>query len=82
MTNPFDWRNYKPTINMADIERARKSSYQQARLVNEKRKQGIEPSKPYANSMGGIPQDYTTEMPVMPLTKKSIANKRRKEQGK
>ena len=80
--NPFDWKNYKPTISMADVERARKSAYQQTRLVNEKRKAGIEPSKPYANSFGGIPQDYTTEMPVMPLTKKSIANKRRKEQKK
>jgi hypothetical protein len=79
MNNPFDWKNYKPTINMADIERARKSSYQQARLVNEKRKQGIEPSKPYANSLGGIPQDYTTEMPVMPLHKRTAQKKRRQE---
>jgi len=77
MNNPFDWKNYKPTISMADIERARKSSYQQARLVNEKRKQGIEPSKPYANSLGGIPQDYTTDMPVMPLHERTIAKKRR-----
>jgi hypothetical protein len=77
MNNPFDWRNYKPTISMADIERARKSAYQQTRVVNEQRKQGIEPSKPYANSMGGIPQDYTTEMPVMPIHKRSAARKKR-----
>ena len=77
--NPFDWRNYKPTINMADIERARKSSYQQTRVVNEQRKKGIEPSKPYANSLGGIPQDYTTNMPIMPLHERSAQRKRRQE---
>lgn len=79
MNNPFDWKNYKPVIDMSDIERARKSAYQQTRLVNEKRKQGIEPSKPYANSFGGIPQDYTTEMPVMPIHKRSAARKKRQE---
>jgi hypothetical protein len=78
MTNPFDLKNYKPVIDMSDIERARKSSYQQARLVNEKRKAGIEPSKPYANSLGGLPQDYTTEMPVMPIHKRSAQKKRKK----
>ena len=75
--NPFDWRNYKPTISMADVERARKSAYQQTRVVNEQRKRGIEPSKPYASSFGGIPQDYTTEMPVMPMHKRSAARKRK-----
>lgn len=77
--NPFDWKNYKPTISMADVERARKSAYQQTRVVNEQRKAGIEPSKPYANSLGGIPQDYTTEMPVMPIHKRSAARKKRQE---
>ena len=77
--NPFDWKNYQPQISMADIERARKSAYQQTRVVNEQRKAGIEPSKPYANSMGGIPQDYTTEMPVMPMHKRSAARKRRQD---
>jgi hypothetical protein len=77
MTNPFDLKNYKPVIDMSDIERARKSAYQQTRLVNEKRKAGIEPSKPYANSFGGIPQDYTTEMPVMPLHKRTAQKKRK-----
>lgn len=77
--NPFDWKNYQPQISMADVERARKSSYQQARLVNEKRKQGIEPSKPYASSFGGIPQDYTTDMPVMPIHKRSAQKKRRQD---
>ena len=76
--NPFDWRNYKPTISMADIERARKSAYQQTRVVNEQRKKGIEPSAPYAASIGGWPQDYTTEMPEMPLHKRSLNRKARK----
>ena len=77
--NPFDWKNYQPQISMADIERARKSAYQQTRVVNEQRKAGIEPSKPYANSFGGIPQDYTTEMPVMTIHKRSAQRKRRQE---
>lgn len=75
--NPFDWKNYTPKISMADIERARKSAYQQTRVVNDQRRQGIEPSKPYANSFGGIPQEYTLDMPVMPLHNKSEARKRR-----
>jgi hypothetical protein len=77
MTNPFDLKNYKPVIDMSDIERARKSAYQQTRVVNEQRKKGIEPSRPYANSFGGIPQDYTTEMPEMPIHKRSAQKKRK-----
>ena len=77
MNNPFDWKNYQPTISMADVERARKSAYQQTRVVNDQRKQGVEPSKPYANSMGGVPQEYTLDMPVMPLHNRSEARKRR-----
>jgi len=81
VNNPFDWRNYTPTISMADIERARKSAYQQTRVVNEKRQQGIEPSKPYAERnkahLAGIPQEYAVEMPVMPLHERTIAKKRR-----
>lgn len=75
--NPFDWKNYTPKISMADIERARKSAYQQTRVVNDQRKQGIEPSKPYANSFGGTPQEYTLDMPVMPIHKRSEARKKR-----
>jgi len=81
VNNPFDWRNYTPTISIADIERARKSVYQQTRVVNEKRPQGIEPSKPYAERnkahLAGIPQEYTVNMPVMPLHERTIAKKRR-----
>lgn len=79
--NPFDWRNYTPTISMADVERARKSAYQQTRVVNDQRKQGIEPSKPYAQRnkahLAGTPQEYTLNMPVMPLHNRSEARKRR-----
>lgn len=75
--NPFDWKNYTPKISMADIERARKSAYQQTRVVNDQRRQGVEPSRPYANSTGGIPQEYTLDMPVMPLHNRSVARKRR-----
>jgi hypothetical protein len=77
MTNPFDLKNYKPVIDMSDIERARKSAYQQTRLVNEKRKAGIEPSAPYAASVGGWPQDYTMDMPAMPMHKKTLRKKAR-----
>ena len=78
MNNPFDWENYKPVINMADIEKARRSAYQASRHVNEQRKQGIEPSQPYANSPGGKPQDYTMEMPKMPLHKRSVKRSKKK----
>ena len=77
--NPFDWRNYKPTISMVDIEKARRNAYQMTHHINEQRKQGIEPSQPYANSPGGKPQDYTMEMPKMPMHKRSAQRKRRQE---
>jgi hypothetical protein len=47
------------------------------RHINEQRKKGIEPSAPYAASVGGWPQDYTTEMPEMPLHKRSLNRKAR-----
>lgn len=82
MNNPFDWRNYKPTISFADLEKARRNAYQMTHHINEQRKQGIEPSQPYANSPGGKPQDYTMEMPKMPMHKRSErrskANKEKK----
>ena len=83
MNNPFDWRNYKPTISMADIERARKSAYQQTRVVNEQRKKGIEPSRPYTErtdiSFGDKPKEMTIDMPVMPMHKRSLNRKARKQ---
>ena len=82
MNDPFDLENYKPQINMRDQERARRSAYQASRIINEKRKQGIEPSKPYAQRnmahVAGLPQDYTTEMPKMPMHKRSVNRSKKK----
>jgi hypothetical protein len=82
MNNPFDLNSYKPQINMRDQERARRSAYQASRIINEKRKQGIEPSKPYAQRnmahVAGLPQDYTTEMPKMPMHKRSVNRSKKK----
>ena len=81
MNDPFDWRNYKPTISMADIETARKNAYQQTRVINDKRKSGVEPSIPYAQRniahVAGTPQEYTVEMPLMPLHDKKLAARKR-----
>lgn len=75
MNNPFDWQNYKPIVSMKDMEKVRLGAYHAARAVNEKRKRGVEPSLPYAGSPGGVPQDYTVNMPNIPLTR---PNRRRK----
>ena len=81
--NPFDWKNYKPTISFADLEKARKNAYQAARYINEQRKQGVEPSKPYTErtdiSFGDKPQEMTVDMPVMPMHKKTLKKKARKQ---
>ena len=82
MSDPFDWRNSKSQINWKSLERSRKSSYQMSRHVNEQRKKGIEPSASCATRpgayLGGLPKDYTTEMPFMPHRRDS-AKKRGKE---
>ena len=80
--NPFDWKNYKPTISMADIEKARRNAYQMTRHVNEQRKKGIEPSQSYGSRASGVPQDYTMAMPVMPLHKRSVRRSRSKKEKK
>ena len=79
MNNPFDLENYKPQIDMRDQERARRSAYQASRIVNEKRKQGVEPSAAYGASYGGVPQDYATEMPVIPMHKRSVQRKEKRK---
>lgn len=79
MSNPFDLANYVPKLDMRDIEKARRNAYQMTRFVNEQRKKGIEPSAPYAASIGGWPQDYATEMPEMPVHKKTIQARARKQ---
>lgn len=77
MNNPFDLKNYKPQLDMKDIEKARRNAYQMTRHINEQRKRGIEPSAPYAASVGGWPQDYTMDMPAMPMHKKTLRKKAR-----
>lgn len=79
MNDPFDLDNYKPQINLKDLEKSRRSAYQASRIVNEKRKQGVEPSASYGASYGGVPQDYATEMPVMPMHKRSVQRKERRK---
>lgn len=76
--NPFDLANYKPQLDMRDIEKARRNAYQMTRHINEQRKKGVEPSAPYAASIGGWPQDYTTEMPEMPVHKKTLQARARR----
>lgn len=76
--NPFDLVNYKPQLDMRDIEKARRNAYQMTRHINEQRKQGFEPSSPYAGSRGGVPQDYVAEMPVMPVHKKTLQARARR----
>lgn len=79
MNDPFDLDNYKPQINLKDLEKSRRSAYQSSRIVNEKRKQGVEPSAAYGVSYGGVPQDYATEMPVMPMHKRSVQRKEKRK---
>ena len=78
MNNPFDLANYKPQLDMRDQEKARRNAYQMTHHINEKRKNGIEPSVPYGARASGIPQDYTMEMPVMPMHKRSVNRSKKK----
>lgn len=77
--NPFDWRNYTPLLNFRDLEKARRNAYQASRYINEQRQRGIEPSTPYGARDSGIPQDYAMKMPVMPMHKRSLNKKARKQ---
>jgi hypothetical protein len=77
MNNPFDLKNYKPQVSFDDLEKARKSAYQMTQHINKQRKQGIEPSKSYGARAGGVPQDYTMDMPDMPIHKKTLMKKAR-----
>ena len=69
MNDPFDWRNYKPQISLKDIETSRRAAYQASRIVNEKRKGGVEPSLPYTEKAAAhsvaTPEQMTVEMPSM-----------------
>lgn len=77
MNNPFDWQNYKPKIDLSDIARAQKSSYQQTVVVNRKRAAGIEPNTvQLPNSRQDMPQKFTTQMPEMPKYKRPSRSKK------
>jgi hypothetical protein len=69
MNDPFDWRNYKPTISLKDLETSRRAAYQASRVVNQKRLAGVEPSLPYsvrtAAHLAALPKQMTVEMPKM-----------------
>lgn len=79
LMNPFD-PNYKAQISMRDLERSRKTAYQASRIVNEKRKTGVEPSKSEAQRLGAHggsdPQNMVVEMPKMALHKRTREKKR------
>jgi hypothetical protein len=83
MNNPFDWKNYKAVISFSDLEKARRSAYQMSRYINEQRRTGVEPSAPYSErtdlNLGSLPQDMVVDMPVMPVHKKTIQARRRKQ---
>lgn len=69
MNNPFDLENYKPLISMRDQEKARRNAYQATQYINKQRKQGIEPSKPYAERtaahLSAVPKEMVVDMPAM-----------------
>ena len=71
--NPFD-PNYKAQLSFRDLERNRKLSYQASRVLNEKRKTGIEPFPSGAQRIGAHegtdPRDVVLEMPKMKLNRR------------
>lgn len=77
--NPFDWRNYTPIINMKDLDKARKNSFQQSTVVNNRRAKGIEPSIPYSEKvvMDTEPKKFAIAMPKMPRYNANEARKAR-----
>ncbi len=82
--NPFDVASYVPQVSMRDQEKVRRSAYQMSRYVNEQRRRGIEPSAPYSErtdlNLGSEPQEMVVEMPAMPVHKKTLQARKRKQQ--
>jgi len=63
--NPFS-PDYVAQIDMRDVARAAKSSYQQSSVVNRRRAAGVEPTKVnLPNSNDALPQRFVVEMPEM-----------------
>ena len=76
MSSPFDLANYKPQLNMKDLDKARKNSFQQSTVVNNRRAKGIEPSIPYSDKvMDTEPSKFAIDMPKMPRYNKNEARK-------
>lgn len=67
MSNPFDLKNYKPKIDMRDVQASVKHSYQQSAAINRSRMKGKEPSTvQLPNTRDDVPQRFVTYMPQMP----------------
>jgi hypothetical protein len=66
--NPFD-KDYKAQLSFRDLDTSRKRSYQASRVLNEKRKTGVEPYPSLAARAGAFeginPRKVTVEMPLM-----------------
>jgi hypothetical protein len=78
MSSPFDLANYKPQLNMKDLDKARKNSFQQSTVINSRRAKGIEPSIPYSDKvMDTEPRKFAIDMPKMPRYNKNEARKAR-----
>jgi hypothetical protein len=78
--NPFDWKNQKPVIDFKDLDKARKNSFQQSSIINNRRSKGIEPSIVYSEKgQDTEPKKFAVVMPIMP---KYDANKARRERLK
>lgn len=75
--NPFDWKNYKPVIDMKDLNVAWRNSYSMSRHINEQRAQGKEPSPPYGNSAGALPQAYVTTVEMPKLNKQKRVRRKK-----
>jgi hypothetical protein len=81
--NPFDLENYKPQIDMSDLNTAAKNSHQQSAVVNNRRMQGVEPSVAYsAKGMDTEPRKFAIAMPVMAKHDKAAGAKERRERKK
>lgn len=67
--NAFDWRNQPLKIDIKEIQRSYKTSYQATQVVNRQRKNGLEPSAPVSTKKGAHqpakPQKLLLDMPKM-----------------
>ena len=77
--NPFDWKNYKPVLNVRDLDIAQKQAYQQTAVINRKRAQGIEPSIIYSlKKHDAQPKKFVADMPEMAVHPSTVRTRKRK----